>query len=1077
MIRRYIAVTVFMAALLLSGQGTDAQTVDTPVSGLARFQPERLVLETPAGISRFHLSTRRILVQFKEDVPRDRQEALLRRNEALAQTDALTILRAPRAVLATLPEGISEQEVVDLLERLAALPEVRCANPFLEFADGALLGIQDRFHVKLRSAADRALLDGMASENGAAVLENLDFDPLVFVLSADKSAKGNAFELSRVFLESGRFAWAEPDFFRLLPRLNTNDPFLPSQWALNNTGSAAQYNGTPGADMDVFNAWSISAGSSAIKVAIIDEGVDLNHPDLVANLLPGYDATQQGSGGAPQGDDAHGTACAGIVAAVGNNNLGIAGVAYQCRIVPVRIAYGVGNYWATSDAWIADGMNWAWNQGAADVLSNSWGGGSVSSLINGAITNALTFGRGGRGASVIFAAGNGNGSVIYPANNNQTIAVAAMSMCDQRKSKTSCDGEYWWGSDYGTNVDIAAPGVKIYATDISGAAGYSSGDFYPTFNGTSSACPNAAAVMALIYSVNPLLSHAQARVILETTTEKVGGYTYNSNVAGQPNGTWCTDLGYGRVNAYQAALAAQNSFCLTDVIPPTITAPANIVVPTERGKCSVSAALLNLGAPSVADNCPGTLTVSNNAPASFPSGVTTVTWRVSDANGNTATATQSVTVVDTESPIISACAADAAVEGNAQDQALLPDLRNQIVASDNCTASGALVVAQSPAPGTTVGAGVTQLTFTVADQIGNMTVCTSTFTVVPRTKIAPAASFVVVSGACKAPVVVTRSVRIDNSGGNFGGGQMRWTATTSAGEITLITSSGFQGDNLVFTVDPRQLQAGTHNRSITITAWNTATNAPAGNSPFTITVSLQIEPAGTVSVTQPVGTGWTVFANSSGQKIAEVKSNAGSIGSFTMTMTPCTLPYGLARVRYVRRVFTMSSNAGSPNVDIRLYYTNTEAQPLVSQPSALTIWQRPLNIWTNRGGVSHEYENFVQLDGLTNLSGPFTMAHAWFPKADEAVEDIVPASIALAQNYPNPFNPTTTIRYALPEAAAVRLVVHDLFGRQVALLVDAARDAGTHEAVFDAAGLPSGTYICTLEAAGTQLRRSMLLMK
>ena len=113
---------------------------------------------------------------------------------------------------------------------------------------------------------------------------------------------------------------------------------------------------------------------------------------------------------------------------------------------------------------------------------------------------------------------------------------------------------------------------------------------------------------------------------------------------------------------------------------------------------------------------------------------------------------------------------------------------------------------------------------------------------------------------------------------------------------------------------------------------------------------------------------------------------------------------------------------------------------------------------------------------MTNLTGPFALAHPWFPKAGDR-EEAAASKMTLSQNYPNPFNPTTAIRYSLPEAAAVRLVVHDFFGREVAVLTDGVRNAGTHEVVFDAAGLPSGTYMCTLESNGTLLRRSMVLMK
>ncbi|MFK8103964.1 MAG: S8 family serine peptidase, partial [Saprospiraceae bacterium] len=329
------------------------------------------------------------------------------------------------------------------------------------------------------------------------------------------------------------------------------DPFVNNQWSLNNDGNnTSSYGGVPGADMKVFAAWTASTGTN-IKVAILDEGVDLDHPDLAGNMLAGYDATGQSSGGNMQGDDAHGTACAGIVASVGNNNLGTAGVAYSSKIVPVRIAYSSGPNWVTSNAWIGNALNWSWQTGGADVLSNSWGGGGSSSTINNAIDGAINSGRGGLGAPVLFAAGNDNGANSYPATYAPTISVIAMSMCNQRKNPSSCDNETWWGSNYGSGADIAAPGVKIYATDIAGSAGYSNGDFTTSFNGTSSACPNAAGVMALILAADPNLTEAQARFAIESTCDKTGGYSYN-NSGSQPNGTWSNDLGYGRVNAANA---------------------------------------------------------------------------------------------------------------------------------------------------------------------------------------------------------------------------------------------------------------------------------------------------------------------------------------------------------------------------------------------------------------------------------------------------------------------------------------------------------------------------------------------
>ena len=138
---------------------------------------------------------------------------------------------------------------------------------------------------------------------------------------------------------------------------------------------------------------------------------------------------------------------------------------------------------------------------AADALSNSWGGGPASTLINDAIGRAVTQRKERkRWSCYFFAAGSFNSSV--PASNNNTIAVIAMSMCNQRKSYTSCDGSACWGSIIGTNADVA-PGKKYSPPIFPGTAGYSIDDYYPTFNGTSSVCPNTAGVM--VWSYLPIL--------------------------------------------------------------------------------------------------------------------------------------------------------------------------------------------------------------------------------------------------------------------------------------------------------------------------------------------------------------------------------------------------------------------------------------------------------------------------------------------------------------------------------------------------------------------------------------------
>jgi subtilisin family serine protease len=368
--------------------------------------------------------------------------------------------------------------------------------------------------------------------------------------------------------ENSQIEFIEPNFMCLI-KPNTADQFFPLQWAINNDFSDVS-------SMEVQDAWSISTGSG-IKVAILDEGVQLDHPDLADNLLPGHDTTDLDLNGAPNlnNDDYHGTACAGIVAAVANNGIGIAGVAYDAKILPVRIAYHTDypirhplRKWRTYSNWIANGINWAVANGA-DVLSNSYSMDEYSALVENAINNAVTNGRNGKGSIVLFSSGNdnyGNGNdVAFPARSSNAIAVGASSMCDKRIVYTNnCGLLNKWASNYGNTLDIVAPGERISTTDLTGANGASSeydviSDYSHDFNGTSAACPNAAGVAALILSVNPNFTQAQVREILETTTDKIGDTPYN--VAFQNYGgtqTWNNEVGYGRINADSAVQKALN---------------------------------------------------------------------------------------------------------------------------------------------------------------------------------------------------------------------------------------------------------------------------------------------------------------------------------------------------------------------------------------------------------------------------------------------------------------------------------------------------------------------------------------
>ncbi|MBN1975531.1 MAG: S8 family serine peptidase [Sedimentisphaerales bacterium] len=348
-----------------------------------------------------------------------------------------------------------------------------------------------------------------------------------------------------------------------------NDEYFSKQWHLYNTG---QTGGTAGSDINTTLAWKITTGDPNIIIAVIDTGVDINHPDLIDNLVPGYDFFDDDNTPAPFLDDplgAHGTMCAGLVAAKGNNNIGVCGVAWNCKIMPIRIADSED---FITDADIATAFRWAAENGA-DVLSNSWGSYYSSQVIYSAIrdvTKLNGIGRDGKGCVVCAAAGNweDGGPVGYPAAHSEVLAVGA----------TDHDDGVWYYSASGPELDIVAPSgamtrvdhffsgkAYLWTTDIIGLYGYSIEnidttmlDYSDTMAGTSGACPLAAGVAALVLSIDPNLTNIEVRRILLDSAVDLGKPGMDEN------------YGYGRVDANSAVTLALN--------PPTTPATSYITL-------------------------------------------------------------------------------------------------------------------------------------------------------------------------------------------------------------------------------------------------------------------------------------------------------------------------------------------------------------------------------------------------------------------------------------------------------------------------------------------------------------------
>ena len=295
-----------------------------------------------------------------------------------------------------------------------------------------------------------------------------------------------------------------------------------SVYTPNDPGRSQQYAWT---NIQAYTAWDVTLGSSSVVIAIVDTGIQRSHPDLDAKIVAGYDYVQGDT--APDDGNGHGTHVGGTSAAETNNSTGGAGTCPNCKLMPVRVLDNNGSGTLTN---VANGINFAANNGAK-VINLSLGG-SGSTTLQSAVDNAWS-----RGVFLACAAGNSNTSNTsnaYPAAYANCFAVASTTSTDARSSF----------SNYGTWVEVAAPGSSIYSTWLNSG--------YNTISGTSMATPHVAGLAGLLASQGLTASAIRSRIC--STSDAISG----------TGSLWTC----GRINAYRAVTGGSPTPTPTSTPPP-----------------------------------------------------------------------------------------------------------------------------------------------------------------------------------------------------------------------------------------------------------------------------------------------------------------------------------------------------------------------------------------------------------------------------------------------------------------------------------------------------------------------------
>ena len=566
----------------------------------------------------------------------------------------LTDPAALAAVIDPLPAEVSTDLVPSDLTEIVVAPAqrdqvmqtLRAAAP-VAFAShvyqpennpAARVYLTDDLTLQFVESVDAAAIAQVASDYGLEQVKAIPGLANAFVFRTTAAATENPLKICNRLIQRADVLVAEPNVaVRSQSHYRPKDPAYAQQWHLHHTGGAGL---AANSHVAAEPAWDLTRGVRSVVVAIMDDSVDVSHPDFqgIGKIVAPrdfYDNDFQPVPGLP--DDNHGTACAGVAVAE-ENGKGAVGIAPGCALMPIRTSGFL------DDEAIEALFDWAMTQGAS-VISCSWGAAAVNYPLSlrqrNALSRAASQGRNGKGCVIVFAAGNANrpingnlnergwqqnivsgathwlnGFAVHP----DVIAVAASTSLNRKSAY----------SNWGREIAVCAPsnnappgmglqsvgyvytppvvtsgldGLGVVTSDRLGGDGYSTTDIADDFGGTSSACPLVAGIAALILSANPDLTAVEVRQILQQTADKIVDPNPDPQF-GFRKGTYeaggrCDWFGYGKVNAFKAVQMAlqRKAPAIAASRQTTWQSNTRVVIPDNNSAGVVSAMQVNETAP------------------------------------------------------------------------------------------------------------------------------------------------------------------------------------------------------------------------------------------------------------------------------------------------------------------------------------------------------------------------------------------------------------------------------------------------------------------------------------------------